>query len=651
MIENPQPAWLPLLLLALPGIAFAACSLNAAIFPVRDRPLCTIPAIGMVLALLPTHILASVTGSLSIGLAVAWTVIGLAGYAWIGSRPHAVHSLFSSEHPGLSHRLIIAALATLPIILPTILLNFHDETYFNQHHAIIAHLQNGAYPPRYLYEPSLLLRYHYGFDLAAAIVTGLLRIRVDQAIDVLTLTLWPLMFLLLWRLGEHFGSARAGLFVSLMVCFAGGWPALARIGSTCPRCAANGLEVNPPFISYYFQHPWSIGVPIFCLVVLQRASLPSARNKFLGIVALVLSLAMLSLSQAVLFVTTVAALGLAELWNLARYRHGQAMMLVGLGMSLFIARWLGGFFLAEWFPPVDAQFSFGLQLRDFAAPGAILGQIQWDLASFGALLILGSVGLVRVRRDRAFLAMLTALAFVIVNLLRYKYTWDIVKFGTVSFIALAIAAGVALSDLWGWANNWVRKTGCALLIAALLLQGFLYPFAQLSAYNPESRTRLSVQMIRPYFSVTYSVDPDNARAISFLRTHMGASEIAYRTIEKSEAYAIWGGLPTQASVYPADSGNNDQYGLGEEKFAARVRLAEITENWLDRLTAEHISWLVTDSDDVEINALLDRTETKARVTLARQFGNVRVFRMAAAANHPSLPRPGGNREDSGSIAR
>jgi len=224
MIENPQPAWLPLLLLALPGIAFAACSLNAAIFPVRGRPLCTIPVIGMVLALLPTHILASVTGSLSIGLAVAWTMIALTGYAWIVSRPRTVRALFFREYPGLSRRLAIAGLATIPIILPTILLNFHDETYFNQHHAIIAHLQNGAYPPRYLYEPGSLLRYHYGFDLAAAIVTGLLRIRVDQAIDLLTLALWPLMFLLLWRLGEHFGGAKAGLFVSLMVCFAGGWP-------------------------------------------------------------------------------------------------------------------------------------------------------------------------------------------------------------------------------------------------------------------------------------------------------------------------------------------------------------------------------------------------------------------------------------------
>ena len=226
--------------------------------------------------------------------------------------------------------------------------------------------------------------------------------------------------------------------------------------------------------------------------------------------------------------------------------------------------------------------------------------------------------------------MLVALALVVVSVLRYQYTWDIVKFGTVGFIALAIGAGVALSDLWGWAGNWGRRTACV-LITALLWQGFLYPFGQLSAYDPEGRPRFSAQMIRPYFSIMYPVDPDNARAVSFLRTHMGASEIAYRTIEKSEPYAIWGGLPTQASVYPADSGNNDQYGLGEEKFAAKAQLAAITENWLDRLTAEHISWVVTDPDDVEINAILERAESKARVALAKQFGNVRIFRIKQSA--------------------
>jgi hypothetical protein len=119
-----------------------------------------------------------------------------------------------------------------------------------------------------------------------------------------------------------------------MVCFAGGLPALARIGSACPRCSVNGLEFNPPFSSYFFQHPWSIGVPIFCLVVLQRAALPRIGNQPIGLFALVCSLTLLSLCQAVLFVTTVVALGLTEAWSLVRSRDRHtAIVLLSLGAS------------------------------------------------------------------------------------------------------------------------------------------------------------------------------------------------------------------------------------------------------------------------------------------------------------------------------
>jgi hypothetical protein len=188
MIDNPQPAWLPLLLFAIPGLMYAAVELNRAIFPSDDRPLCTLPAVALVLALLPTHILALAFGSLSIGLSVAWGLIGAVGYALIlrgrrGNRPAPL-----IDRSAWTKRLGIAALSTIPIVLPTILFNLHDEAYFNEHFAMIAHLQNGTYPPRYLYEPSLPLRYRYGFDIAGAIVTGLLRVRLDHAVDLLTLS-------------------------------------------------------------------------------------------------------------------------------------------------------------------------------------------------------------------------------------------------------------------------------------------------------------------------------------------------------------------------------------------------------------------------------------------------------------------------------
>ena len=130
MIENPQPAWLPLLLLALPGMAFGAYAVNGIIFPRDEQPLCTIPATSLVLALLPTHVLALAFGSLSIGLAVAWTAIGVAGYAWMVRYWKEFCSGISIERASSVRRVGVGALDTLPIFLPGVLASFHREANF-----------------------------------------------------------------------------------------------------------------------------------------------------------------------------------------------------------------------------------------------------------------------------------------------------------------------------------------------------------------------------------------------------------------------------------------------------------------------------------------------------------------------------------------
>ena len=637
MIENPQPIWLPLLLLALPGIGLAAYALNRALFPPNDRPLCTIPAIGLVLALLPTHVLGLAFGSLNLGVAIAWGLTGAAGYAWVARNQRDFLFTAPSKDPGLARKLTITVLVTLPIVPPTILLNFYDEAYFNGHYAMIAHLQNNIYPPRYLYDPTLPLRYHYGFDLAGAIITGLLRVRLDQAIDLLTLALWPCTFLLLWRVGEHVGGRRAGLFVALAVCFSGGasqicsykYSGTSMEGAKVLFCTVNGLQQNPPFISYFFQHPWGLGAPLFCLIVLQRAALSRIPNKALGLMALLCSLILLSLSQVVLFVTTLAALGLIEVRSMVWERNRDAVwMLLTLAMAAFGAKVIGGFFVSGDYPSAGGIFNSGFSLRDFTHSDAVVGQLQWNLASFGVLLVLGVVGLFRAKRDKVFLIILAALSLGIVNILSYRYSWDIVKFGTISFITMAIGAGVALADLTRWAAIWRRKLICAAVVILLTWAGVLYPFFMFFAlYSREPRQPFSMQMLRPYFSHIYPVDDDDALAVNFLRKHMGAAEIMYRTVEKSEPYATWGGLPIQASMWPSAMGDNDANGLGGQKFAARLDLARISQDWFDRLAAQHISWLVADADDVDINAILARPEAKSRAVLAAQYGSIRIFKV------------------------
>jgi hypothetical protein len=72
---------------------------------------------------------------------------------------------------------------------------------------------------------------------------------------------------------------------------------------------------------------------------------------------------------------------------------------------------------------------------------------------------------------------------------------------------------------------------------------------------------------------------------------------------------------------------DDAYGLGEKKLTDRKNLATISNDWFDRLAAQHIIWLVTDADDSRLNITLATPEGQRRSLLAAQFGNVRVFRL------------------------
>lgn len=640
MIGNPQPIWLSLLIIALPGMIAAAYAINKAIFSGADRSLSTMPAVGLVLALLPTHLLALASGSLSVGVAISWSAIGLAGYAWIAKNWASFQVAVQKWNSGRIRKFNIALIATLPIVAVAVLLNIHDEQGGSGHLTIIGHLQNGTYPPRYLYEPSLPLHYHYAFDLAAAIVTGLLRIRSDHAIDLLTVILWPTTFLLLWRLGEHFGGRKAGLFVAATVSFSGNWPFLCAsdaLSSIIPQsntmqrmlgfCAVGGDTINPPFISYFFQHPWSLGVPIFALVILQRAALPGLRRRAIGLAAITASLSLLSLAQVVLFVVVILALGIIEVWNLAKYRSRLAAeMLAVLALSLLGAKFLGGFFSSGDYPPAQGLFGTSFVLRSLTDLYSLLLQGQWNLASFGALLLLGIPGMFRVRNDRFFLAALAAVAFLILNVLRYKYSWDIAKFATVGAISLAISSGVLLSDIWQNARTHLQKFMFFILISVSLAQGLVWPIAIVifPVYRPV--------LIYPYFSLSFPIGLDEADAVQFLRRRMENTDILFATEDRFVPYAIWAGLSTQNNLYAAPGTNNDSHGLGVDKLQRRRSLSIVTSNWLERLSSEGITWIVAGPDDLKINEFLDRAENRRKVSLEGQFQQVRVFRLISDAS-------------------
>jgi len=251
---------------------------------------------------------------------------------------------------------------------------------------------------------------------------------------------------------------------------------------------------------------------------------------------------------------------------------------------------------------------------------------MWNISSFGVIPILGFLGFIHLSRERLFLGALTAIGLAVSNLLEYQFTWDIVKFATVASIALAMASGVALAQFWERARSPVQKLGFGIVVAAFALQGGAYPILAPVLYSVHQ------QIITPYFSLSFPLAPDEARAIAYLRTHMGPFDMVYRNDSKFRPYAVFAGLPHPGNYFPAQNGANDQYGLGEKKLLKRIDLNRISEDWVARLSAEHIRWIVSDSEETEINIVLEGAERNRTVFTMAQFGNLRISQISNASN-------------------
>jgi len=61
--------------------------------------------------------------------------------------------------------------------------------------------------------------------------------------------------------------------------------------------------------------------------------------------------------------------------------------------------------------------------------------------------------------------------------------------------------------------------------------------------------------------------------------------------------------------------------------AARKNLDTVSEDWLDRMAAQRVTWLVTDADDAEINDILACPEAKSRAVLTTWYGRIRIFKI------------------------
>ncbi len=244
------------------------------------------------------------------------------------------------------------------------------------HLSITSEIENGVYPPRHLSFPELELRYHYGFDLLVAAVAAIVRLRADHAIDLVTLLAWGYSWCLVWETGERLIGRGWGGGTAAVVLFGGGIPFFSSAPTLAWRLAGLGTvgehDLNPPVVSYFFQHPWTLGIPLAfatVLVVSERdAPAPWARSAAIGVL-----LVALSFCQIVLFLCLAGALLVAEPAAEGKIAWRRAFRpLLLLGTVLLVASHLHGFFA-----PSPAGSENMVELRPLSLGGSLAGWASW----------------------------------------------------------------------------------------------------------------------------------------------------------------------------------------------------------------------------------------------------------------------------------
>ena len=198
------------------------------------------------------------------------------------------------------------------------------------------------------------------------------RLRTDLAINLITVFGWAYSWCLLWLLGERVArqSRAGGVWTAIATLFGGGTvaflrPFVHRGGRRWVDCLMGTYslsvetEVNPPIVSYIFQHPYSLGLPLGITALLASCNAPAkaidagrrgvwARHVLLGLI-----LAALSITQSIMFVTLLGTLAFTEIVVARRWRFA-----VVLACVMGAARVMGGtLFHADSRRPVNRSAS------------------------------------------------------------------------------------------------------------------------------------------------------------------------------------------------------------------------------------------------------------------------------------------------------
>ncbi len=307
------------------------------------------------------------------------------------------------------------------------------------------------------------------------------------------------------------------------------------------------MDLNPLMISYFFQHPLALGLPLaVCatLIILDRRSAGFVRYR-----SLALLLTALSFSQAVVFAALAGAIPVAEVFSdLSFTRRRVAGVAAAVVVALLIGRAAGGFFLP---PPDGMGLSISLQA---GVATTLIDTIVWHVLTYGLLLPLGACCFFFLPRGRLFLTLHLAGSLSVLNLLRYAHSWDLVKFGTAA-LALSIATSATVARVFALRPALLGVT-LGLLLVGVTADGLAFPL--LFALDAEEipLAMYPKKPSRPFSS-------EDLQAIAWLRGRVSADEIVYRKLSAAIAYDHVGGL-----AVPWYDGLTDTFGFSRQRMGA-----------------------------------------------------------------------------------
>lgn len=635
-VAVPMPLAMSVLLLALPAIGWLGWQLARTLAPARSARWLA-PGIALSAWLVCLHASSYLLRSFSLGLVFGTLIPAFLGVlGWFG-RARVPAMPADEESPPDVPRWWRwgGALVVMVLVVPAASWAFHDEINLTGHASIASQMQNGIYPPRHLTMAAYELRYHYGFDTLAAALGVLLRIPVSRAIDVLTVLSWGTCWLVLCELGPRLLRHRVGCLIAPLMLLGGGLPVVCEAAYDAPAsiwvagCVVDRTYVGPPLVSYLFQHPWGIGLPL--AFTLLAVAYGRSATVWTAVVSSLLLLG-LALSQLALFAPLALTLPIAKsIEAICDHRRDPAASLHRIPWraiavasapsvaALAIASQLGGMFAA-------APMSTSMWLVRRGPTPTWLGTLEWDLSTFGMFLPLGLIGVVLLARRRVVLPLLLlGGSMALLHLMAHKVTWDIVKLSAVAHLALALGTGEVLTRLLRRRSTFHLVSAVAALV---LLTHAGIAFCAVFAFAPGAVPTdvLPRSLVR--------LEPDDARVVEALRARARAGDVVYRRRKRvAYGYAEWGGLP----ALWMDS-QSQAFGFPPDAVHRRTELLRTWPQDVEAYKKEGVRWLVLDDDDGLLSAHARRWIERGEARPDMQVGALRVVELVGA---PGVELPSG----------